>query len=851
MPPIKEKTSKNTNKKNNNAKFEEIQKKNQEILKERFGKRISESSDDEDGNKVEKSKIESLFKNYQGNESDVARIQQYFDGENLDCLICIRSVKANDKIWNCGTCYLSFHLLCIQRWANDSMNLKRLWHDNQPVGYYDNQGTYIKKKELKLFWDCPNCRTEYKEDEIPRHYFCYCQKEIDPPNQEWLIPHSCGMVCQKPLPDLCSHKCTILCHPGKCPSCPQTIQVSCKCKKSPLKTIRCSQQFWTCSEKCDKKLSCGIHKCEGICHEECPPCKEKSIKRCFCGQKTKEIKCEQEAWSCDKICKKPLSCGNHFCEKKCHGNECGQCPFGFERSCFCGKQIFEVLNCNEQQLDSCGDTCLKQLPCGHQCFSRCHKGECDPCMEHIEKKCRCGSMSKVFTCSKELLCETKCNRQKACKKHSCKARCCVDCLPCNLVCGKMLTCGKHKCEALCHSGNCYPCNEKQKISCRCGSTSIFIRCGKASKHKTPKCKELCKISSKCHHEPLPHHCHIGNCPGCKQICNEPLSCEHKCLYECHDYVKIIVKDKNFVPAGPWDVQEQRIEYKKLPHAPCKTQVEVTCLGGHETVMLNCSNARVSSCGRICGRMLSCGNHKCQKACHEVSDLNNELRDENCEDCELPCMKERPKGCTHQCSRSCHDSTKPCKKCVVQIKSKCFCGLTEVYYRCCDVYKRDIDDATRQNLLEKYRCCGARCIKLYPCGHQCTMNCHYGECQGAENCKKKVKLLCSCKNRRVEFSCDKIRAENITFANCNEDCDEKKRLLDEEKQKKLEKQRAIEEEKNRRELEEYEKKIGPKKYKERKQRVVEEKKSNFKMIIGISTAIILIIAILLYFMLYKI
>lgn len=447
MPGPKDKgfKSQKSNKKQN-ANFEEIQRKNMELLKDRMSQ--IDSSDEEDSSKVGKEKIATLFKDYQGNENDVARIQQFFDGENLDCLICIRTVKSTDKIWNCGTCYLPFHLLCIQKWANDSMNLKKMWDDNQPSGYYNNQGIYIRKKALKLFWDCPACRHEYLDNEIPRTYSCYCGKEIDPVYQEWLVPHSCGMMCQKPLETLCGHKCTILCHPGKCPSCPQTIQVSCKCCKSPIKTIRCSQKFWNCSQKCTKLLSCGAHKCDGVCHgtNECPPCKERSLKKCHCGQKSKEIKCEQESWSCEKLCKQLLSCGVHSCEKKCHAAECGECPFGTERSCFCGKQTFTVAKCDESLLDSCGDTCLKKLLCGHVCLSRCHKGECPSCNEQVEKKCRCGLTSKIFPCSKELLCETKCKNQKSCKRHFCKSRCCVDCTPCSMVCGKTLACGRHKCE---------------------------------------------------------------------------------------------------------------------------------------------------------------------------------------------------------------------------------------------------------------------------------------------------------------------------------------------------------------------------------------------------------------------
>lgn len=71
---------------NSDSKFEEIQRKNLEVLKKRV--QSFEDSDEEDI-ETDKTKVDALFKNYQGNESDVARIRQFFEsGENIDCLIC-------------------------------------------------------------------------------------------------------------------------------------------------------------------------------------------------------------------------------------------------------------------------------------------------------------------------------------------------------------------------------------------------------------------------------------------------------------------------------------------------------------------------------------------------------------------------------------------------------------------------------------------------------------------------------------------------------------------------------------------------------------------------------------------
>lgn len=294
----------------------------------------------------------------------------------------IRQVKTKDKIWSCDKCYCFFHLLCIQRWANDSMCQKRIFFENQPAGHYSNSGVFIPKKEISINWDCPQCRKNYDASEIPRHYTCFCERERDPMPQPFLVPHSCGEVCNKPLEPKCGHRCLLLCHPGPHPSCPQIIHKSCTCQKSSVKTIRCSQQTWTCDKKCLKTLPCNAHKCEKVCHDECPPCEKSSVRKCSCGSQSKEVKCKQGTWSCQKTCKKLLSCEKHSCEKKCHGGDCGNCPFGLERKCFCGKQTFLALSCEESLMESCGDTCLKPLSCGnsdHRCQQRCHKGECGPC----------------------------------------------------------------------------------------------------------------------------------------------------------------------------------------------------------------------------------------------------------------------------------------------------------------------------------------------------------------------------------------------------------------------------------------------------------------------------------------
>lgn len=107
---------------------------------------------------------------------------------------------------------------------------------------------------LTNFYNCCPFITQ-----IPQHYTCFCKKELTPASHLWLVPHSCGELCEKPLKSqhgLCSHNCMILCHPGPCPPCSQTIATSCECKKSNLRTIRCVQQSWKCGNKVGVCVCC-------------------------------------------------------------------------------------------------------------------------------------------------------------------------------------------------------------------------------------------------------------------------------------------------------------------------------------------------------------------------------------------------------------------------------------------------------------------------------------------------------------------------------------------------------------------------------------------------------------------
>lgn len=814
-------------------KFKQAQSKLQASVKKHLEE--YESSSDEEEQLDSSNFIENIFKNYELSSDEIENvnrtqgfIEQAFQSGASTCLICISKIRKEDQIWSCNKCYGFFHLSCIQRWSKDTIAQQKHALEEQVI------------KKTKLCWCCPKCRCEYEIEDIPSKYFCFCKKTENPRYQPFLVPHSCGEICHKELIPSCGHKCLLLCHPGPCPPCPIIVNVTCYCKKQPPKTQRCSKKNWSCGEKCGRTLTCLKHDCSNPCHEGiCTPCPKKSIQKCVCKSEQKLRDCASPYWQCEKKCNKLLDCGNHYCQEICHEHSSNTCPLTESRTCPCGKKPY-TLPCTEET-PTCFDTCEKLLDCGsHTCNYRCHKDKCGPCLETVTKYCRCGQHSKEIQCYKPYLCDTKCKRMRDCNKHPCNRKCCEGmCPPCEKPCGRTLSCGNHKCNSVCHRGPCYPCNQTEVITCKCGATKLTVSCGRKYKTKPPKCFKLCQIPPDCHHEKRENHkCHFGNCPPCRQICNKSkISCSHSCNAVCHSAVLIKIEGQK--ASMPWEQTKPQIEKKSLPCPDCTTPVPVTCLGEHEVANWPCYMAKPSSCHRPCGRSLLCGNHTCTYSCHLVEEAPNKSEAGNtCEICEEECLKERPEGCNHCCSNPCHPGQ--CPSCKNMVRIKCHCGLNQLYVICNDWICNDRK--------EDLQCCGNQCPRNFDCGHRCKANCHSGPCPNPEQCKKKVKVACSCKRIKKEFSCELVR-NNAAVVECDEICAQKKeeqmkvrKALEEQKLKE-------EEEKNKKELEKYQKMFeGKKKTKERKIKEQEDKVSFFRQYwVVLVTVSVLPLVMSIYFM----
>lgn len=302
------------------------------------------------------------------------------DAGHLECLVCVERIKPFQSTWNCKNCYSILHLSCTNKWATRSKS---------------EQG-----------WRCPACQN-FTPD-VPNEYFCFCGKQKNPQYNRSDVAHSCGEVCHRKV--ACVHPCTLLCHPGACPTCQASVTRQCGCGGTSKTMICCQEEAITCEGHCDKLRNCGLHRCGQRCHVgECEPCGEQLEHECHCGRTQRKVDCTAEnlaemKFACESSCEKELNCGNHKCQRLCHSDECRECELTPDRirACPCGKKPIlagERKTCLDE-IPLCESVCNKILSCGapsspHRCIAKCHLGACPPCQKSTAVKCRCGQMDQM------------------------------------------------------------------------------------------------------------------------------------------------------------------------------------------------------------------------------------------------------------------------------------------------------------------------------------------------------------------------------------------------------------------------------------------------------------------------
>lgn len=570
-------------------------------------------------------------------------------------------------------CYTPFHISCIRDWASRSLH-----DDAERLRVTENTTD-------EPSWRCPGCQ-KHRTNKIGG-YRCFCGRLSNPATNH-SAPHSCGDACSRHRPH-CDHPCPLNCHPGPCPPCQVALVVQCPSHGSAL-TVKCSATHANnaaltpvCDEPCTKKRNCGKHECDQLCHfGPCPPCDEVETVRCYCGEDEKVVPCgwnlqdeklcatKDEQWvgrfACERTCGKMYECGVHSCTEGCHPHSvsptpCPTSPVVITR-CPCGATPLSELpgyprpDC-QAPIPTCGQSCPKTRPCGHECPLRCHTGPCPPCHQTVTRPCRCGESMLELDCDQvrerveagdtEFLCDRVCHALRNCGRHECRRVCCPlswkakrkgrrhltdlsdldiegdsDLHECPLVCGKLLSCGLHTCERPDHKGACGRCLQASydELICNCGNTVIYppVPCGTKMNCLFP----CARPDPPCGHPKTPHNCHEApDCPPCPFLTTKPCACG---------------KD----PAV-------------------------------KNVRCSASTDRVS-CGQVCGKLLGCGYHRCEKTCHPGE----------CEACTQTCSKPK-RICKHPCTAPCHAPAK-CPEnepCTAVINQSCSCGHLQVRTSC--------------------------------------------------------------------------------------------------------------------------------------------------------------------------
>jgi len=225
--------------------------------------------------------------------------------------------------------------------------------------------------------------------------------------EEFEPEHICLKVCGRSL-KCGNHTCASLCHKGPCSSCLEAVfeDISCACGRTVLQPPQpCGTKPPECRFECTRQRTCGHPQVKHQCHEdseECPKCPFLVEKPCICGKKTlKNQPCWFTEVRCGLPCNKKLRCGNHFCQKMCH--RAGQCEDATSPCTqACGRQ---KTVCEHTCLDPCHAPypCKEVTPCQAKTFVTCECQNQKQAIKCLASKSSPGNSKKTLDCNEECL----------------------------------------------------------------------------------------------------------------------------------------------------------------------------------------------------------------------------------------------------------------------------------------------------------------------------------------------------------------------------------------------------------------------------------------------------------------
>lgn len=405
---------------------------------------------------------------------------------------------------------------------------------------------------------------------------------------------------------------------------------------------------------------------------------------CFCGQvREPALDYYITPHSCGGPCRKPLDKSKngyckHTCTLQCHPGPCPPCiALAPPQPCPCGKSI-TTRRCSEQGKDarSCGQQCGRPLSCGrHECLQTCHEGACEPCSVLFEARCFCGRLEEGLQCW-QVEPPGKINVEDGV-------------FSCEIQCPKMLPCGNHMCGNKCHPGACGDCELSPSVvrTCPCGKKNLAELQDAGSERQSctdpiPTCQQMCGKFFTCKKHPCRSPCHSGPCPPCDVVVDQKCQC---------------------------GASTRRAVCHLTRRAESKDDASGTAAEG--------SDGGLFLCDRKCGKMRSCGRHRCNDRCCPAANSNfmtqldgSESRDPHL--CLLPCGK-KLRCKQHTCQELCHPGhCPPCME-TTFTELSCACGRTSI--------PPPVPCGT------PLPSCQFPCSVPQVCGHEATHLCHFGDC----------------------------------------------------------------------------------------------------------------------------
>eukprot|EP00792_Barthelona_sp_PAP020_P006371 TRINITY_DN2973_c0_g3_i1.p1 TRINITY_DN2973_c0_g3~~TRINITY_DN2973_c0_g3_i1.p1 ORF type:complete len:1084 (-),score=270.04 TRINITY_DN2973_c0_g3_i1:694-3945(-) len=332
--------------------------------------------------------------------------------------------------------------------------------------------------------------------------------------------------------------------------------------------------------------------------------------------------------------------------------------------------------------------------------------------------------------------------------------------------------------------NCQRCNVILHFSCATRALATFPA-------KCPHCRHVV--------DPPLFRCFGGHSinpqltngisPGCCSAqCGKELPCGHKCFLPCH--------------AGQCST--------------CNLTSTHKCYCGKQEMTIPCAllnDEGVRSCGNICGKLLDCGRHYCQRICHSSVCVSKKPLAKICSGCGI---YQNSSGLCEFCGFDNNSDIKPeiefqqkmalqeipskyvrsefwhpgsvldknlkkLSNCEALVKVSCFCGKTVSTVECGNVplHLRPNNDG----IIEKICSCDQVCDKLLDCGEcRCVFACHEGPCKRCDR-NPRTRKTCACGKTQMHqhgrfscsdplLTCDKICGKPLSAYPghvCNQPC----------------------------------------------------------------------------------